>query len=110
MSAKKKPEQVSSAKPVCKEEGCFHAPSNKGYCRKHFLGVLTGKALGDSKPRGRLYEAPMERKAKKVRAFEEALLENAELEDAEQRTGLSQIDLDIEGLDNLDAELFKKTG
>jgi hypothetical protein len=99
---------ATGSKPVCKESGCYQAPTNKGFCRKHFLSVLSGKAQGDAKPKGDLHLAPAQRRVKRLRELEGALFENAEL-DEETRTGLSKVDLELEGLE-LDDDLLKKVG
>lgn len=74
---KQKPETTPEA--VCKTEKCEAEATNDGYCRKHFLSVLSGKAQGNGKPQGKLKSvkkpASKRTRRKKVVEQEEADLQ-----------------------------------
>ncbi len=95
--------KLNPKKAVCKHEGCFETPSNRGYCRLHFLSVLKGKAEGDQKPRGRLRaveDAEISAPKPKDRAFvaveELGSLDEAFASNQAERLGEIDLDLDVE--------------
>lgn len=53
MSAKRQAKAADKVK-ICKHDSCFGAAQVKGFCRLHFLKVLSGQGQGDSKPIGKL--------------------------------------------------------
>jgi hypothetical protein len=110
--------KFSPKKAVCKHEGCFETPSNKGYCRLHFLCVLKGRAEGDQKPRGHLKpvaneaEAAGSQKRRAALGDELSTLDEAFASKQVERLGEIDLDLDVSGYlsDGAWAKPLKKAG
>jgi hypothetical protein len=95
--------KINPKKALCMHEGCFEDAQVKGYCRKHFLSVLKGKAEGDRQPRGQL--VPVKGQSKSRLKRDEA----AGLDEVFSQTQTLNFESLGYRLEDLDSEIFSRS-
>ena len=109
-TSSKKP-TLNTKAAICKEEGCFTEANIKGYCRLHFLKVVSGKGEGDAKARGKLKVVKERRQNDRFKGLDPDVVDDGMAEESVQSMTELKDGFDLE--DALDFEAVpkrKKTG